>query len=38
MARDLKLIYQTAKEEEGASELEGFAEKWEKRYLYVEAS
>ncbi|MGD8540063.1 MAG: IS256 family transposase [Candidatus Aminicenantes bacterium] len=38
MAKDLRLIYEAATEEEGSSALDDFAEKWDKRYPHVSAS
>jgi putative transposase len=38
MAKDLRLIYEAATEEEGASALEEFSERWDKRYPHVSAS
>jgi len=38
MAKDLKLIYTAATEEEGAAALKEFSEKWDKRYPHVSAS
>jgi len=38
MAKDLKLIYTAATEEEGAAALDEFAEKWDERYPHVSAS
>ena len=38
MAKDLRLIYEAATEEEGASALDGFSERWDRRYPHVSAS
>jgi putative transposase len=38
MAKDLRFIYEAATEEEGASALEQFSEKWDKRYPHVSVS
>jgi putative transposase len=38
MAKDLRLIYEAATEEEGAAALDEFAEKWDKRYPHVSVS
>jgi transposase-like protein len=38
MAKDLRAIYEAATEQEGATALEKFAEKWDKRYPHISAS
>jgi len=38
MAKDLKLIYTAATEEEGTAALEEFSEKWDKRYPHSQTS
>jgi transposase-like protein len=38
MAKDLRLIYKAATEEEGSAALEEFSERWDKRYPHVSAS
>jgi transposase-like protein len=38
MAKDLRYIYEAATEEEGASALEEFSEKWDERYPHVSVS
>jgi putative transposase len=38
MAKDLRLIYEAATEQEGLAALDQFSEKWDKRYPHVSAS